>query len=62
MVKQWAALSDSVTVGDVITETRTQHAAPTPGDPYTNTGGGSRSGVGVGARGRNIRILNGEFE
>lgn len=38
MVKQWAALSDSVTVGDVITETTTQHAAPTPGDPYTNTG------------------------
>lgn len=62
MVKQWAALSDSVTVGDVITETRTQHAAPTPGDPYTNTGADHDQEWGMGARGRNIRILNGKFE
>lgn len=62
MVKQWAALSDSVTVGDVITETRTQHAAPTPGDPYTNTGADRDQEWGVGAGGRNIRILNGKYE
>lgn len=61
MVKQWAALSDSVTVGDVITETRTQHAAPTPGDPYTNTGA-DRDQEWEGGGSRNIRILNGKFE